>query len=560
MTAILLDPPAISDQVSSVPRGPSVWRLIAYWTPLALILVVQAFQSGRLLSSPVSFDEARYIYAGHQLLDELTHGGGSPYYETYYSGAPVIFCPLAGLADSLGGLVAVRLLCLCFELTVTALLFATTRRLLSYPAAVAACALFASVKLTYFVGTYAAYDSMALLGLATGLYCASRAKDTRWLLIVPLALLAANATKYMTVLFDPVVLAVAALSAGTRFWRGLAILAAVTAAVDLIVLYLAGTAYLQGVMFSTLARKQGGSALLGATAKTAGQIITESRGWIGPVVVAAIAGLILAAFAPDRRRMLMLLGILTFAGILVTLEGIHLHSDESMNQHDDFSAMFAAIPAGYVVQRLLELARHIRHLDYCVAGLALLALVPAFIHGDPVRIYPLNGEQTTAAQLRLFAYSKPYLEVRDGNYLISGNTDYAMLYVDQLDLRWYRYDDDSYIKYPIPGRGGDINGTIRGPDCTRLRPGCMYLSGSAGYTAAIRHHFFAMITLVGRNLQNPALMLAQDAAIERAAQTTAGYRLLTRQGGAPTWIYVPDYTARSKSFAPTTPSSRIHRP
>ncbi len=56
----------------------------------------------------------------------------------------------------------------------------------------------------------ATYDAMSLALMAFGAYCAVRAAEgggARWLLIVPLALLAANATSYATVLFDPVVIA-----------------------------------------------------------------------------------------------------------------------------------------------------------------------------------------------------------------------------------------------------------------------------------------------------------------------------------------------------------------
>ena len=51
--------------------------------PLALILVVQAVLSARLLHTSGSPPAMRrcYIYTGHQLIYELFHGGGSPYYE-----------------------------------------------------------------------------------------------------------------------------------------------------------------------------------------------------------------------------------------------------------------------------------------------------------------------------------------------------------------------------------------------------------------------------------------------------------------------------------------------
>ena len=75
----------------ALPRvSQDVLRRWALWIPMAAILVGQAALSIRLAQmSTASGDEGRYIYAGHQLIHELWHGGGSPYYETFFSGAPV---------------------------------------------------------------------------------------------------------------------------------------------------------------------------------------------------------------------------------------------------------------------------------------------------------------------------------------------------------------------------------------------------------------------------------------------------------------------------------------
>ena len=130
-------------------KRPAVTWGKLWWMPLVVILAVQAVLSARLMPGAyVSGDEGRYIYAGHQLIYEFWHGGGSPYYETYFSGAPVIYPVLAAMADHVGGLVAVRLLSLCFMLTATTLLFATTRRLFGYLSGLLAAGLFAGLGLT----------------------------------------------------------------------------------------------------------------------------------------------------------------------------------------------------------------------------------------------------------------------------------------------------------------------------------------------------------------------------------------------------------------------------
>ena len=54
--------------------------------------------------------------------------------------------------------------------------------------------------------------------MALSAYCASKASDgAHWLIAVPLALLAANATKYMTIAFDPIIIGIASCMA--RDWR-----------------------------------------------------------------------------------------------------------------------------------------------------------------------------------------------------------------------------------------------------------------------------------------------------------------------------------------------------
>lgn len=56
--------------------------------PLVVILGVQVVLSSRLLHifSAASGDESLYIYAGHQEIYELFHGGGAP---TTRTGSPV---------------------------------------------------------------------------------------------------------------------------------------------------------------------------------------------------------------------------------------------------------------------------------------------------------------------------------------------------------------------------------------------------------------------------------------------------------------------------------------
>lgn len=185
------------------------WSLVA-------ILAVQAVMSLRLLWTNTAFlDEATYLFAGHVEIAHWLHGSPAPAYATYFSGAPVLYPPLAALAGDAGGVAGARLLSLVFMLGATCLLWAVTQRLFGRWAAVFAAALFVALGPTQFLGAFATYDAMSLFLMTAAAWCviaAGNRDDSTWLLIVGAALLAlANATKYASTLFDPSIVALGGL-------------------------------------------------------------------------------------------------------------------------------------------------------------------------------------------------------------------------------------------------------------------------------------------------------------------------------------------------------------
>jgi len=530
-------------KTAAEPESASVARQVIGYLPVAIILIAQAALSLKLARYAfASGDEGRYIYAGHQLIYELWHGGGSPYYETYFSGAPVIYPVLAAMADHVGGLLAVRLMSLVFMEIATCLLFSVTRRWFGYWPGVLAAGLFAGVGLTQDLGAYATYDAMSLMLMALAAYCATRTGDhedraNHWLLAVPLVLLAANATKYMSVLFDPVVIGLAALQVAQSGLRRVVVrlvaLTATTAVLLSVAVFEGGGAYLQGIMSSTLNRDASSAAFVPASA-SASAILADTWDWTGAIIaLAAIAVLASVLFrrGPGRPQTL-LLSLLLVAGLLVTAEGIHLQSIESMYKHDDFGIWFTCAAAGSVVARLTS--RAIRPII-----VVILILASGFIYTKTTSTTYQADDSATS--LDEFASLKPYLELKSANYLLGGLSDEDLVYVDHLSIPWYQLFDDVYIKYPIPGRGGDSHGRAQGLACFSMKPDCMYLEGVAGYLAAIHAHWFAVISMVGEHYS------AQDAAIENIVEHTRGYVRLTLLPGPPTWIYATDYPSYLRS-------------
>jgi Dolichyl-phosphate-mannose-protein mannosyltransferase len=519
----------------------SRWRW-AWWLPLAAILMVQAILTVRLVDHKPSGDEARYIYAGHQLIYEMLHGGGSPFYETYFSGNPYIYSPMAAIADHFGGIVAVRLMSTVFMLAVTAVLFATAQRLFGFKAAYASAALFAVIGLTHSLGVYANYDALTFLMLSLAAYCAVRASEPdagfRWLLLVPLLLLLANLSKYMSILFDPIVIVLALGS--MRGWKliskRIAILGVATLAVLVLAFGLAGGSFVHGLVYTTLARPTGANVVLGANYLTPGELIAEAWHWVGPAVALATIAVLTALLRRENPTRTFALVLLLTAGLLVTLEAIHLHSDESMRQHEDFGAWFCCLAAGYLLSltprklpgRILGSVTAV-----CLVGVIAASGIYYATHETIIDTFPTD--QPLAKTLALASLIRPYLAMPGASYLISGS--FAQLpYMDHQNIPWWRLSDDNYFKYPIPFRGGNAHGTVPGKVCVKFAPGCMYLEGPAAYKRAIRAHWFALISLYDR-----ASGLAQDRAIEWAVERTRGYVLLTTVGGGPTWVYAPDF-------------------
>src|SRR3984957_11081475 len=177
--------------------------------PLLAVLAIQAALSASLVRTRTAFgDEALYLSAGHLEWSHWLHGTQIPVYQTWFSGAPVLYPPAGAVAGSLGGLTAARLLSLFFMLGVTSFVWGTATRLLEDDrAAFFAAAVIAALAPTVHLSSYATYDSPALLLLAAAAWCAAGVRSgqhaARRIIAAGVLLALANATKYATALYDP---------------------------------------------------------------------------------------------------------------------------------------------------------------------------------------------------------------------------------------------------------------------------------------------------------------------------------------------------------------------
>jgi len=476
--------------------------------PLLAVLAAQAGLSLRLIWSNTAFqDEALYLRAGHLEWAWWLHHAPIPNFPAYFSGAPVIYPPLGALADGIGGLAAARILSLCFMLGATSLLWATTVRLYGQRAAVLAAALFATMAGTQFLGAFATFDAMALFLLSLAVWlgvrsagCQLRARITL-LIASGLTLAAADAVKYATTLFTPVVFIVVALAVRRRHPGGAWLAAALAALGSWLALAAAailagGHQYWLGITTSTLARP--GSDIPVTT------VIQRAYVWTSLILVLAAIGAVLSSRGEARGKFLP--AVLVAAALLAPAEQARLHTTVSLEKHVVFGAWFAAIAAGYAMARFSRV-------DPGRGWAVVLAL--------PIAASTLFGSMGQAAALyRVWPDSASLVGVlrsaagsHPGDYLAE---DYDVeAYYLRAEVPWPRWSSTYYFTYPGA------------------------LPGAPSYQAAISSHFFSLVIL---DFGDTA---ATDNQITADMSHAGGYYILARVGPYTIWAARRPAPARS---------------
>jgi len=459
--------------------------------PLLAILAVQTALSASMLRARTAFgDEALYLSAGHLEWSHWLHGTQIPAYQTWFSGAPVIYPPVGAIADSLGGLTAARVLSLVFMLGVTSVLWSTADRLLDdRRAAFFAAALFAVLAPTLHLGSYATYDAPALLLLAAATRCAAGVQGsgnaTRRMIAAGVLLALANATKYATALYDPTVVCVILLSswqdAGRKAAvRRAAIVAVTTAIVIGLLLALGGSGYLAGIRLTTTGRPDG--------TDPASLVFTDAWSWTAVILVPAVAAVVLCA---TRRRwsQALLLAVLALSALLAPVDQARIQTTVSLNKHVDFGAWFAAIAAGYL---LSSLARR-----RVVLAAALAALIPVASVGVAQARTFIDWPDVTG----LVKVVQP-LTSHGGHFLVETN-DVLLYYLPNTTWQQWSSTADNTPEY---------------------------------YQREIARHYYSLVILSFN--ETPA---ADDAISLAMSSATSGYRLVDRVHSGSTVFYVWQY-------------------
>jgi hypothetical protein len=486
------------DGAGHQPRRP---RLAAQPWPLLAVLLVQAVLSLRLAWSNTAFqDEALYLRAGHLEWARWLHNAPIPNFPAYFSGAPVLYPPLGALADSVGGLAAARLLSLSFMLGVTTLLWATSARLYGQRAALLATALFATLAGTQFLGAFATYDATALFLLALAAWLGVRSADCQpgmraiLLITTGVVLAAADAVKYATALFTPIVIAVVAMTVWRKRGGGAGLTAGLTVLGSWLLVVIAavtagGRDYWLGITTSTLARPQSSVPVT--------EVLHRAYVWTSLILVLAVLGAVLAYRREVRARLLV--PVLAAAGLLAPAEQARLHTTVSLQKHVVFGAWFAAIAAGYAMARLSRVDH-----GYGWAPVMALPIAAATLFGSMGQasslfaVWPNSAEAVTLLRAEI--------GLHPGRYLAE---DYDVeAYYLRAVVPWQRWSSTYHFSYP------------------GLR------AGAASIKAAIDHHYFSLVIF---NFGDTATV---DRQVTADMQQAGGYYVLGHPGRFTIWASV----------------------
>ena len=432
-------------------RGERVAGLrVPAWWPLVVVLAVQAVLSLRLVRANTAFqDEALYLWAGHRELAHWLHGAPLPPFPAYFSGAPVIYPPVGALADSVGGLAGARVLSLVFMLGATVLLWGTAGRLFGRRAAFFAAALFAVLGPTLHLGAFATYDAMSVFLVALAAWCVVRAGErqdaTGWMLAAGTALAVANAASYSSALFDPVVLVLALLTAfpkpgGKAAARRCAILLTVVAVLLMAGMLIGGSYYVTGVEQTTLARVGGTDSPF--------LVLADSWLWTGLIFLAAVSGAAVSWVRERGGARTWLLAVLAGAALLVPLEQASLHTAASLNKHVDAGAWFAAIAAGYAVEKLIAAAPAGR-MRALTCGACVVALVfPLSLGAGQSRTFSTSWPNSSS----IIAILRPLVDRGTGHLLVE-DPSLAEYYLPA-GSQWQRWSSTRNIVLPSGASSG----------------------------------------------------------------------------------------------------------
>ena len=451
--------------------------------PLLATLIVQATLSLKLVWSNTAFqDEALYLWAGRLEWSHWLHGTPVPPFPTYFSGAPVIYPAVGALANSIGGLAAARIVSLVFMLAATSLLWCTASRLFGRRAGFFAAALWAVLGPTLKLGAFATFDAMSLCLMALAAWCAVRSSGQRhatgWTLATGAAMILSDLTAYSSLIFDPIIFVLIGISALDTFgWnvakaRCTSLIAYVVTGFA-ILFKLGGPWYAHGIVITVFERAPSNSP---ATA-----VIAQAWSWT-TYIVCLVGAAIIISMIVERTWPARLMPLLMLVALLVVpLEQARIHTLTSLDKHVAVSTWFAAIAAGYCIDRLIDLVRLRMIRILATASCAIAMVIPVGIGLQQAQ--ELFASWPNAASF--VTWFQPIAKANTGPMLVETPT-LAEYYTAAGD-KWKLWSSTFNITLPS-GHVVDEHGRVGFPD--NASEFARYISEGYFSIVALHHHGF----------------------------------------------------------------------
>ena len=398
--------------------GPSLReKLPASW-PLWSILIAQTALTVPWLWRSAAFtDEALYIEAGHAEWAHWLHHAAIPDFPSWFSGAPALYPPLAAAADSAGGLAAARAVSLLAMLATTVLVYLIGGQLFGRLAGILAALLFAVCGLTVHYGAFATFGPLSLFLLVLSAWAAVRirAGGYGWLPACAVLLVVANATKYATLAWDPVILGTVLLHGWVRDkWLAIGRTAALTATVAVLgfgCLMLGGKDYAHGVIGTTVFRS-----IRWASPSTAASVMHRALFTTGLLVLPALLGVAVSIVRKWPPPVILFLGLLVLASLLAPIDQARIHELTSLDKNIGYGLPFAALGAGFALSEgRAWLARRTAR-GRQVAATAIVVLAGAVLVSGSLEQVQFRGPQAAVTRTVVTAIGRSY---RNGTFVLS---------------------------------------------------------------------------------------------------------------------------------------------
>jgi hypothetical protein len=236
-------------------------------------------------------------------------------------------------------------------------------------------------------------------------------------------------------------------------------------------LLLGGSRYFHGINVTTLQRASGTDSPV--------TVIAHFWSWTGIIVVAAVCGAVIGWVSQLGRPRAWLLTLMAVAALLVPAEQASLYTTASLNKHGAMGAWFAAIAAGYAVDRLIATSPA-GTMRAVTSGACVVALCfPVTLGASQSRIFATSWPDSSA----FVAILRPLADNSTGHMLVE-DPSIAEYYLAS-GSQWQRWSSTRNIVLPSGAPTG-------GPSA---KAGVVGAGNAGTFAMYIQEGYFSIIAL-----------------------------------------------------------------